>query len=700
MKKEAGRTIIGRLGVSALLCVLMVLVLAPLGAPTHAAHSGEIRYLSENYWHCNANSNYLMDDFVPLNDPAYLNGSKCGEERDIVYDTATDDWGPTGDGTPGSGAVINLLMDRYTPKNTDTATDRPALIWVHGGGFTSQNNGTSTATNYNMEKFTSAGYVTFAIDYRLCNIATFPQCDRNTNPESPEQVYLNAKYDAQAAVRYVREHAAEYGIDPNRIMIGGESSGAVISYGVVYVPEDDGPDYSGTTSSAVALGLIKGQNAYSDFFSVPFTTLHKATTGEPPVAFFIGEEDEGVESARYAYRYLRSKGIQAELYVYPLGDHSLDADQEPRTPNYQENYRWRFADFAYRRLPLSTAITSSTPQMMISLSDIYFTTNRNASPDPPPQTITITNVGGGTLNWSATVPAGVTTFSPSASSGNGLQHGESDTITVDITPTTQYSVDRCMGTYPTASTCTTYTVTISASGAAVTPVKILIRDRRRNDPQLQVRPISFGFSTNTTGSPGPATQVVTLQNVGGGTLNWSSSESYSWLSLTPTSGSLTANATAEVQASFLPPVGEAPCQQSGIEALCGYFATFNGDQAEVWGLNFYFSDQPRIFTTPTELYYLMPANQTSTLSRTFTLTNFSGGTLQWQATPPPGGATTLSPSSGSLASNASVTVTATVTGNPGSLGTVAGGLITITSTGTSPAPDFPTETIAMYAVAF
>jgi acetyl esterase/lipase len=94
----------------------------------------------------------------------------------------------------------------------DAAGDnRPALIYVHGGGwvFGDKKDQGLPLCNH----LASLGWVCFNINYRLSPGATWPE-------------HL---IDAKAAVAWVREHAADYGVDPRFISISGGSAGAQIA---------------------------------------------------------------------------------------------------------------------------------------------------------------------------------------------------------------------------------------------------------------------------------------------------------------------------------------------------------------------------------------------------------------------------------------------------------------------------------------
>lgn len=83
---------------------------------------------------------------------------------------------------------------------------RPAFLFIHGGGWTE---GTKERGLIALLRFVQRGSVAASMEYRLSAEATFPA----------------QLEDVKAAIRFLREHAPEYGIDPNRIAVWGQSAG-------------------------------------------------------------------------------------------------------------------------------------------------------------------------------------------------------------------------------------------------------------------------------------------------------------------------------------------------------------------------------------------------------------------------------------------------------------------------------------------
>lgn len=139
--------------------------------------------------------------------------------------------------------IHNLQMDIYRPVG-DTETNRPLIIFAHGGTFIFGSKNNPTAVDF-CEAFAKRGFVTASINYRLANdiVGFFQQFTFYTNTDSAYEVVLNATMDGKAAIRYFRKDFYEnnntYGIDPNQIWAGGNSAGGVLFLHAAHVESVD-----------------------------------------------------------------------------------------------------------------------------------------------------------------------------------------------------------------------------------------------------------------------------------------------------------------------------------------------------------------------------------------------------------------------------------------------------------------------------
>ena len=122
-------------------------------------------------------------------------------------------------------------MDIYSAIN-DTATNRPVILYLHGGSYTGGDKSLVDCIDF-CESMAKRGYVTASINYRLANIISFL-----TSNETQYETVLKSVADAKAAIRYFRksyDNGNPYGIDPNTIFIGGYSAGAVTAIHLAYI---------------------------------------------------------------------------------------------------------------------------------------------------------------------------------------------------------------------------------------------------------------------------------------------------------------------------------------------------------------------------------------------------------------------------------------------------------------------------------
>ncbi|MBK8499288.1 MAG: alpha/beta hydrolase [Flavobacteriales bacterium] len=129
-----------------------------------------------------------------------------------------------------NGSNQTLRLDVYAPTG-DAQTDRPAVIVAFGGSFIS---GTRADVADICQDFAKRGYVAIAPDYRVGFF--FP------NEATTIRAVMRGAHDMKAVVRFLRKSVAEsgnpYGIDPERIIVGGVSAGAISGIHAAYLDQD------------------------------------------------------------------------------------------------------------------------------------------------------------------------------------------------------------------------------------------------------------------------------------------------------------------------------------------------------------------------------------------------------------------------------------------------------------------------------
>ena len=261
---------------------------------------------------------------------------------------------PGSDHSPAQQTITESGKSPYFPDRSLTGVTKPtltafvpdhpngtAVIVAPGGGLRRI---AIDRESYEMARWLNPYSVTvFILAYRL------PADGHEDGKDVPLQ-------DAQRAVRVVREHAKEWGLDPNRIGFLGASAGGYLGSAVatgfnkkVYEPLDhaDGlsarPDFEILLYPVVSMderitfmpsrtNLI-GANPSADLVK-DYSPDQNVTKATPPTFITVAEDDPIVNPAnsiRY-YDALKNAGVPAELHVFKEGGHGFgirDARQLP-----------------------------------------------------------------------------------------------------------------------------------------------------------------------------------------------------------------------------------------------------------------------------------------------------------------------------------------------------------------------------------
>jgi len=110
--------------------------------------------------------------------------------------------------TASDGSTRNLQLELMVPSGASAPV--PVVVWIHGGGWFQ---GSRTPIPSGVSALCSRGYAVASIDYRLTADAVWPA----------------QMQDCKGAVRWLRAHADQYGLDPDRFAAWGESAGGQLA---------------------------------------------------------------------------------------------------------------------------------------------------------------------------------------------------------------------------------------------------------------------------------------------------------------------------------------------------------------------------------------------------------------------------------------------------------------------------------------
>ena len=146
--------------------------------------------------------------------------------KDFVFTdvTITHDQSYSAGNTPNEKKAH--LFDLYQPAG-DNNTGRPLIIWMHGGGFKFGSKADKGMQLWS-ETFAKRGYVCACINYSLSKHNPLFKFD-----ELMKSTYY-AVQDAHMAVEYFKKNYKQYNIDPDKIILGGNSAGGMIALQAAY----------------------------------------------------------------------------------------------------------------------------------------------------------------------------------------------------------------------------------------------------------------------------------------------------------------------------------------------------------------------------------------------------------------------------------------------------------------------------------
>ena len=200
----------------------------------------------------------------------------------------------------------SLTIMKADPRHANGA----AVVVVPGGGhrmLVFQNEGMAAAKNLNR-----VGVTAFVLKYRLAR-----------DQGSSYSIEQDAANDLRRAVRWVRSHAAEFGVDPQRIGVMGFSAGGEL---VSLVADNPEPEAKGKRD---ALDQVSARPDFQVLiYPGPLGVPARDVKNAPPAFLAAGSRDTCcMPPALALYQQLVAAGVSAELHLYADTDHAFNVGQ-------------------------------------------------------------------------------------------------------------------------------------------------------------------------------------------------------------------------------------------------------------------------------------------------------------------------------------------------------------------------------------
>lgn len=217
-----------------------------------------------------------------------------------------------------SGGAVSLKLDVFTPPGHQSSDSRPAIVFFFGGAWV---NGSTSHFHPQCEYLASRGMVAVSAQYRVSSL----------HGTTPQECVM----DGKSAIRYLREHAATLGIDPNRIAAGGGSAGGHVAAaaGTLSAYEEPGENLaisSKPNALVIYNGVVdNGPGGYGydtvQSYWQGISPLHNINANTPPTVFFLGTNDSLVPvSVGTNYRAaMEALGLRCDLHLYQDQEHSF-----------------------------------------------------------------------------------------------------------------------------------------------------------------------------------------------------------------------------------------------------------------------------------------------------------------------------------------------------------------------------------------
>jgi acetyl esterase len=240
-------------------------------------------------------------------------------------------------------------LDAFWPEDTTGAL--PVVVWVHGGAFVA---GTKDGTTAYLKILAAQGYATVSVEYT----------------KAPEAHYPHQIEQVAAALKHVVANAERFHADPDRIVLAGDSAGALLAAQTTLAISDDGyaaaaglpqpierdqlvgtilacgaydltiPDYSDGLVGRLQRDILwayTGEKGFDTDPQIGYASIPQHVTPSfPPVFITAGNGDPLEPHSRSLAEALAEQGVAVDTLFFPADreptvghEYQFDLDQEP-----------------------------------------------------------------------------------------------------------------------------------------------------------------------------------------------------------------------------------------------------------------------------------------------------------------------------------------------------------------------------------
>ncbi|QHI70328.1 alpha/beta hydrolase [Tichowtungia aerotolerans] len=207
-----------------------------------------------------------------------------------------------------------LKLHFFFPPEYNKDKKTPSIVFFHGGGW--QTGGPSQFYRQSRH-FADRGMIAVSAEYRLGK-------KHQTTP-------VECVQDGKSAVRWLRAHSEEWGIDPDHLAAGGGSAGGHVAAATAMLTEFDDPSVSCRPDALVLFNPVinngpggYGHGRVSNVWK-DFSPLHNIRKNSPPAIFMLGTKDKliPVSTGKKFKQLMEESGSSCELILYEGQEHSF-----------------------------------------------------------------------------------------------------------------------------------------------------------------------------------------------------------------------------------------------------------------------------------------------------------------------------------------------------------------------------------------